>query len=162
MRTVAGVGAAVLALSSSGEIVLLAVLLGVAAGDTVVGAVAVLATGAAALRWGTTSLDAIAGAQTVLGPAVAVGPLVAVGSAWCAAAALILIKAPGPGAVVFGLTAGLIAAGPSGGPGPVAVRIAAAALGAGLAVAAQHRAPSAARPAAMVLAAGAVILAGVS
>lgn len=41
-------------------------------------------------RWGTTSLDAVAGAQTVLGAGGVVGPGPAAASAWLAAAALVL------------------------------------------------------------------------
>ena len=41
-------------------------------------------------RWGTTSLDAVAGAQSVLGPGGLVGPPNAAASAWFAAAALVL------------------------------------------------------------------------
>lgn len=159
LRRGAGVGAAALAVSSSGEVVLLAALLGAAAGELIAGAVALLATTAAALRWGTTSLDAIAGAQTVLGPAAAVGPVAAAASTWLAAAALVLVKARGLNAVLFGVTAGLIAVGPAGSVDQVAVRVVAAVIGAGLALAAQRWAPAAARPAALGLATAAVVLA---
>lgn len=155
-------GAAVLALSSTGEVVLLAVLLGMAAGDLLAGAVAMLATLAVALRWGTTSLDAIAGAQTVLGPAALVGPVAAAASSWCAAAALILVKAKGLAAVLFGLTAGIIVVGPAGAFDQVVLRGAAATLGVGLALGAQRFAPPAARPVALALAAGALALAVVA
>ena len=159
LRTGAGVGAASLALSSTGEVVLLAVLLGAAAGELVVGAVAMMATAAVALRWGTTSLDAIGGAQTVLGPAVTVGPPLAAASMWFAAAALVLVRARGLTALLFGITAGVIVAGPAGAAGQLALRGAAAVLGAGLALGAQRFAPPAARSLALVLAAGAVVLA---
>jgi hypothetical protein len=156
----AGVGAAALAVSSSGEVVLLAVLLGAATGDVLAGAVAMLSTGAVALRWGTTSLEAIAGAQSVLGPGAAVGPLAAAGSIWCAAGALVLAKARGWGAALFGLTAGLVVAGPQAAAlDQVAMRGAVALLGVALAVCVQRRAPPAARPVALVLSAGAVVLA---
>lgn len=159
LRTGAGAGAAVLALSSSGEVVLLAVLLGVAAGELLAGVVAMLAVGSVAIRWGTTSVDAITGAQTVLGPAAAVGPLVAAASTWCAAAALILVKARGLTAYLFGLTAGIIAVGPAGAPEAVAIRVVAAAVGAALALTAQRWAPPATRTVALALGAGAVALA---
>lgn len=153
-------GAVALALSSSGEVVLLAVLLGIAAGEVLAGAVAVLATGSVAIRWGTTSLDAIAGAQSVLGPGVAVGPAAAAASTWCAAAALVLAGARGWRAVAFGLTGGLVVAGPAAGSADlVAMRAAAAVAGVGLAVVAGRRAPPVARLAALALAAGAVVLA---
>lgn len=160
LRLPAGVGAAALALSSSGEVVLLAVLLAVAAGEVLAGAVAVLATGAVALRWGSTSLEAIAGAQSVLGPGALVGPLAGAASTWCAAAALVLARPRGWGAAVFGVAAGLVAAGPGAGSvGLAATRGAAALLGAALAVGVQRWAPPAARPAALGLAAAAVALA---
>lgn len=159
VRTGVGVGAAVLVLSSTGEVVLLAVLLGAAAGELLAGAVAMLATVAVALRWGTTSLDAIAGAQTVLGPAALVGPVAAAASTWFAAAALILVKARGFAALLFGLTAGVIVVGPAGALDRVALRAVAATLGAALALGAQSYAPTAARPVALALAGGAVALA---
>ncbi len=159
VRAGAGVGAAALALSSTGEVVLLAVLLAGAAGELLAGAVAMMATASVALRWGTTSLDAIGGAQTVLGPAAVVGPLLAAASTWCAAAALILAKAKGLAAGAFGLTAGIIVAGPAGALDQVALRGVAAALGVGLALGAQRFAPPVARPVALALAVGAVALA---
>ncbi|MDP8987220.1 MAG: hypothetical protein M3N11_02600, partial [Actinomycetota bacterium] len=52
---------------------------------------AVLFAGLAVLeRWGTASLEAVAGAQSVLGPGGVVGPTAAAASAWLAAAALVL------------------------------------------------------------------------
>lgn len=163
LRTGAGAGAAALALSSTGEIVLLAVLLGAAAAERVVAAVAILATGAVAVRWGSTSLDAIAGAQAVLGPAAVVGPAAAAASAWLAGASLLLARAPGPAAAVFGVTAGLAVVGP--GPGSkelIAMRIAAALAGATLAIAAERWAPAPSRPLALILATAALFLAAVA
>jgi hypothetical protein len=49
---------------------------------------------AACVRWGSTSLGAIAGAQAVLGPAGWTGSNLAVASAWLAAVALVLAAAP--------------------------------------------------------------------
>lgn len=138
---------------------MLAVLLGAAAGELLVGAVAMMATAAVALRWGTTSLDAIGGAQTVLGSAGVVGPPLAAASMWCAAAALILVKARGATALLFGITAGVIVVGPAAGVGQIALRGVAALSGMGLALGAQRLAPPVARPAALLLAAGAVGLA---
>ncbi|MGI8758899.1 MAG: hypothetical protein ACR2K0_06290, partial [Acidimicrobiales bacterium] len=58
---------------------------------------AVLFAGLAVLeRWGTPSLSAVAGAQSVLGPGGAIGPAAAAASAWFAAAALVLAS-PGAG-----------------------------------------------------------------
>lgn len=160
LRSAAGVGAAALTLTSSGEVVLLAALLGLAAGELMAAVVAMLATGAVALRWGTTSLEAITGAQSVLGPGVTVGPIAAVAATWCAAAALVLVRVRGWGALVFGITAGLVAVGP--GPGTLdlaLLRGGAAVFGAALAMGAQRWAPPASRAVALGLAAGAVVLA---
>lgn len=90
LRLSAAAAAAVLALSSTGHVVALAALLAVlVARPAAVGAV--LFAGIAMVeRWGTTSLDAVAGAQTVLGPGGVVGPGPAAASAWLAAAALVL------------------------------------------------------------------------
>ena len=89
-RLSAAGAAVVLALFSTGHVLVLAVLLAVlVAHPAAVGAV--LLAGVAVLgRWGTSSLDAVAGAQSVLGPAGAVGPQAAAASAWFAAIALVL------------------------------------------------------------------------
>ena len=90
LRLSAAAAAAVLALSSTGHIVVLVAAVAVAvARPMAVGAVA-LAAFATVERWGTTSLDAVAGAQSVLGPGGLVGPTAAAASAWCAAAAFVL------------------------------------------------------------------------
>ena len=161
LRLAALAAASALVASSSGDTVLLAVLLGVAAADVAVGAVAVIATLALAVRWGSTSLDAIAGAQSVLGPGAVVGPAAAVGSAWCAASALVVAAPKGLQALAFGATAALAVAGPGpGGPGDVALRVAGAVVGMACAVQAGRRLP--ARPArvgSIVLAAAALALA---
>jgi hypothetical protein len=70
--------------------VVLAALLAVVVGSpAAVGAV--LFAGLAVLeRWGTDSLGAVAGAQSVLGPGGLVGPTAAAASAWFAAGALVL------------------------------------------------------------------------
>jgi hypothetical protein len=90
LRLSAAGAAGVLALSSSGHVIALVVLLAVlVAHPAAVGAV--LLAGIAVLqRWGSPSLDAVAGAQSVLGPGGVVGPQAAAASAWFAAAALVL------------------------------------------------------------------------
>lgn len=90
LRLSAAGAAVVLAVSSTGHIAVLAVLLAVlVAQPAAVGAV--LLAGIAVLeRWGTPSLDAVAGAQSVLGPGGIVGPEAAAASAWFAALALVL------------------------------------------------------------------------
>ena len=78
------------AAGSTGDTLLLGVLLGVAAGRVAAGVAAVLALASVLVRWGSPSLEALAGAQAVLGPAGTVGSTAAAASAWCAAAALVL------------------------------------------------------------------------
>lgn len=94
---------------------------------------AVLFAGLALLeRWGTTSLDAVAGAQAVLGPGGVVGPPAGAASAWCTAAALVLAspwvegsdasegrrrRRPSPAALVVALATGGAAAAVVAGPG---------------------------------------------
>ena len=122
---------------------------------------AALAGLAFAARWGTTSLDAISGAQAVLGPAGVVGPPLAAASAWCGAAALVLAVPGRWAAPAFGLAAGLGVAGPSAATlQELAVRVGAGGAGAALALAVDRVAPPrVARPAALALAAAAGVLA---
>src|SRR4051812_34841713 len=77
----AAAGAAVMALTSTGDVLLLGVLLGVAAGDVEASAASVLAGLVVLGRFGTTSLAALAGAQHVVGPAGATGPGLLAGAA---------------------------------------------------------------------------------
>ncbi len=131
LRLSAATAATVLALSSTGNVVALAVVLAVAvARPAAVGAV--LFAGLALLeRWGTTSLEAVAGAQAVLGPGGLVGPPTAAASAWCAAAALVLAspwvegdessdgerrRRLAPAGLVVGLATGAAAAAAVAGP----------------------------------------------
>jgi hypothetical protein len=132
-------GAVVLAGASRGEAVVLGLLLvALELRPTTVVAVAG-ALGASCWRWGSTSLDALAGAQAVLGPAGGVGPTAAAAGAWLGALALVLAlgRRPDP---VRALPAGLAAAAVLAGPAPggdlpirviVSVGAAAAAYGTG-------------------------------
>jgi hypothetical protein len=132
-------GAVVLGAASRGEVVVLGLLLAaLALRPTTVLAVAG-ALLASSWRWGSTSLEALAGAQAVLGPAGGVGPTAAAAGAWLGAAALVLAlgRRPDP---VRALPAGIAAAAVLAGPGPggdvpirviVAVGAAAAAWGLG-------------------------------
>lgn len=166
-------GAATLAVSSTGSIVVAAVLLGVASWSVWSGVAAVLATAAVAIRFATTDFGDLAGLQSVLGAAGVVGPASAAASSWTAAAAVVLTaRTPerflGPvaglvNAVATGAVAATIVAGPGPGGG-LAVRIAAtvAAVVASAASAATSRwsAVDRARPlVATVVAASAVVLA---
>jgi hypothetical protein len=95
VRTGAAVAALLLALLSRGDAVVLALLLVVAAWRLAALAV-VPALVASAWRWGSTSLDALAGAQAVLGPAGTVGPARAAAASWIAAAAVVLASPASP------------------------------------------------------------------
>ena len=113
---------------------LVAVLVLVGVTPVVSGATGGLALTAAGLRWSTTSLAAVAGAQAVLGPAVAVGSAVEAASAATAGAAA-LLAVPRTrdarsrlGAVVLGLVAATVTVAPAAGDG-VPARLAALVAG---------------------------------
>lgn len=136
--TAAAAAATVLALASTGDTMLLALLLGVAAMSAAAGGVAVLVALAMIARWGTTSLQAISGAQTVLGPAVVVGSALEIGACVLAALALVLISPPDWRAFVFGSAAALVLAGPRLGAADLpdfGIRVVATLAGTGLVIA---------------------------
>jgi hypothetical protein len=136
------VAATALALTSTGDALVLAVVLGLGAFDLAAAVAALLVAGGLLARLGTSALPAAAGAQSVLGPAGLVGPPLAATSAWCGAAAAVLAAPSGWGAVPFGLTAGLLVCGPSAAlAGPAGARILAGLVGVGLAVAVGSRLP---------------------
>lgn len=157
----AGVSAAF----SQGHVVVLALLLGLAAGRVSSGAAAAGAAAAVLLRWGSPSLGALAGGQSVLGGAGLTGTSAAAASAWLAATALVLATTPvgdarpskgrlarlgfvAP-ALPFGLAAAAVVAGPGPG-GALGLRVAACAVAVALAaiVAATRTTPGADRVAA--------------
>jgi hypothetical protein len=126
LRGAAAVAALVIALLSRGDALVLAGLLVLASWRLTAGAIIVPALVAASWRWGSTSLEALAGAQAVLGPAGLVGPERAATAAWLAAAALVLsvparARSAGPQLVIgvviaaTGATAALVVAGPAAG-----------------------------------------------
>lgn len=120
-----------------GHLLVLGALLALVA-TTRAGAVAALAAAAAVLvRWRGPSLDAVAGAQAVLGPAVALGVGAAAMSSALAALSIVLL-APRqlPLVLALGIVAGAVAVGPAV-PHDVIVRIAGAAACCGLAYAAR-------------------------
>ena len=125
-----------LLVTGRGRLPLLGVLVFVGAATLPAAAAGALAVAAAGLRWSTTSLAAVAGAQSVLGPAVAVGSLAEAGSAVLAAVGL-LVATSVPrrrpvavfAAVVLGLVAATVAVAPTANDG-VAPRAAALAVGA--------------------------------
>jgi hypothetical protein len=165
--TLAAVAAALaLLLSSSGDALLVAVILGLAAGEVAVAGTAVFVALAALARWGTTSLSALAGIQAVVGPAGMHGSALAIASSWLGATAL-LVAAAGlrrrwP-AVVLGLFAGLLVAGPSAvQSGDALVRVVGAIAGAGLAAAAATWVPTRRTAGAAALLAAAALAVGVA
>jgi hypothetical protein len=79
-----------LAVTSRGDVVVLALLLAFGAGNRVCALASSAGLAAALVRWGSPGLGAIAGAQAVLGPAGWTGSSFAVASAWLGALALVL------------------------------------------------------------------------
>ena len=133
-REAAGVAAAALVLTSTGDAFLLAVLLAFAARSRLVGATTAGVAVALLARWGSSSLAAAAGAQAVLGPAFLLLPVPSMASTWLAAAALVLVAPLGRLAPLFGAAAGLVAAGPGmTSPLDALLRVAAMAAGGALA-----------------------------
>lgn len=137
--------ATVLALAATGDVLLLALLLGVAAA-TRWSLIAAVGAGLSVLsRWGTTSLAALAGAQHVLGPGLTVGPPRAAAASGLAAVALVVAPGAPASAPAFAATAALLVAGPavttSGGAGDLAIRAGATVLALALTLAARRWAP---------------------
>jgi hypothetical protein len=95
-RLAAGTAALTLALSSSGDVLVVAAALGVAVLDPVVGLAGAAAALGLWLRIGSTSLNAAAGAQAVLGPALVTAPVLAALGAAASASALLLAALLGP------------------------------------------------------------------
>ena len=131
VATAAALAAAALAVTSTGAMVLAALLVGVAARDRRAAGAALLAVTATSIRFRTATFDDLAGIQSVLGPAGTVGPATAAASAWLAAAAVVLaarslaepsIRAGGLldrlRDAVPALACGLFAAALVAGPGP--------------------------------------------
>jgi len=129
-----------MAASASGDVVLLAVILGLAAADILAGTAAVLAALAVVVRWGSTSLSALAGGQAVLGSGGWTGSAPMVASSWLAATALVLASPPRWwAACAFGAAAAAVVAGPSAASGSVVsaavgLRVAASVMAAAIAV----------------------------
>jgi hypothetical protein len=121
-----------MSLAATGDVLLAAVLLGVAAGRVEAGVVAVLAAGATIVRWGSPSLTAIGADQAVLGAAGVVGPAPAAAAAWCAAIAVVVGSGGRPFVPLAAGTLGaLLVAGPTDAAGSwvrVAATVAAVAV----------------------------------
>jgi len=138
VRHAAVAAALALATLSRGDALVLAVLLVIAAWRPVALAV-VPALVASSWRWGSSSLEALAGAQTVLGPAGLVGPPAAAATSWLAGLAILLVLAGRPSApnlprgaallavLATGATLAAVVAGPGGG-GAVWIRVGAGAV----------------------------------
>lgn len=167
----AAAGAAGLAISSTGSIVVAAVLFGVATRNRWSMMAALFAVASVAVRFSTVGLDDLAGIQSVLGAAGVVGPPAAAAGAWCAAVALVLAagsrdRAPLVERGLVALAAGAIAATVVAGPGPgdeIAVRVATTSVATVLALlVADGRARHARRldALAVVMGVAAVVLAG--
>ena len=172
LAVAAAVAAAVLAATSTGSLVVVALLVWAATLDHRSGIAVLLASLATSVRFATAALDDLAGIQSVLGIAGEVGPTVAAASAWLAAAAVLLAtRAPAaPGgerdlrrfapALATGTLAAALVAGP--GPDQLALRVATSLAGVGLAVgitALQRRRGALSGPSlAVVLGAVAVVL----
>ncbi|HUQ62818.1 MAG TPA: hypothetical protein VM121_03585 [Acidimicrobiales bacterium] len=110
----AAAAAVLMAVTSTGDVILLGVLLGLAASDAVAGGVAILAGAGVIGRWGTSSLAALAGGQAVVGAGGWTGSELTVASTWGGALALLLVCPPGLApAAAFGATAAQIVAGPA-------------------------------------------------
>lgn len=124
LRGAAAAAALAISLLSRGDALVLAGLLVVATWRPWTAAIVVPALVAASWRWGSTSLEALAGAQAVLGPAGLVGPGRAAAGAWLGAVALVL-SAParfgssarrfvdGVAVAASGASAALVVAGPA-------------------------------------------------
>jgi hypothetical protein len=163
---VGAAGAAVImAVTSTGDVILLGVLLGLAASDAVAGGVGVLAGAGVVGRWGTSSLAALAGGQAVVGAGGWTGSAALVASSWGGAVALLLVCPPGLApAAGFGAAAAQLVAGPAladnSSGAAVALRVLAPLAGAGLAMVTARLVPRpVARAGAIALAAAATALA---
>jgi hypothetical protein len=140
LRLAAGGAALLLAATGRGDLLFLAGLLAIAL-PPATRAVPLLALAGVGLRWGTTSLPAIVGAQTVLGAAGNVGPAAGAAACWCAAAALVAAAPRRAPALAAAVAAAFIVAGPS----DVAVRLGAAVVAVAVTVAVTWLLPARAR-----------------
>jgi hypothetical protein len=141
-----GLATAVVAMvaTSTGDILVVSVALGLLAADAVVGATAVLVGLATVARWSSSSLGALAGGQAVVGAAGWTGSWPSVLSSWAAAVALVLVCPAGRAPpVAFGVVAGAVVVGPAvgGSMGNLAVRLAVSAAAVGAAALLARQAP---------------------
>lgn len=144
LAVAAAVAGAVLAATSTGSLVVVALLVWAATLDRRSGVAVLVASLATSVRFTTGTLDDLAGIQSVLGIAGEVGPPAAAASAWLGAAAVLLAtRAPAaPGgdrdlrrfapALATGTLAAALVAGP--GPDQLALRVATSLAGVAVAV----------------------------
>jgi hypothetical protein len=162
VRLALAAGVVTMVTSSTGDVLLVSVALGLLAGDAVVGAAAVLAGLATVGRWTSSSFGALAGGQAVVGAAGWTGPWPSVLSSWVAALALVLMCPRGrEAAVAFGVVAAALVAGPAvgGSLGNLAVRLVASAVAVVAATLVARRVPRRlARPLALEMAALALLV----
>jgi len=134
----AAAAALVVAASGRGDLLFLGGLLSVALADRRSSTTTVLAIAAVAVRWGTTSAEAITGAATSLGPGLRVGPPQAAAALGLAGVALILssLDAPFLPRLAAGVSAGAVAVGPvaAASAGAVVVGVLGVLSGAALAI----------------------------
>ena len=160
LRRVTAGAATVVAVGSIGDLIVLAALLVLASGELAPALTAVLVAGAVVLRFGSSSLSAVAGAQAVLGPAGVVGPASAAASGWLGAAGLVVAAPPGWAAVAFGLCAAVIVGGPAPRtPSDLGVRVAASLVAVAVAAGASRWLPRRAAWLGVAAGAGSVALA---
>jgi hypothetical protein len=137
-RIAALAAATVVAIASKGDIAVLAAALAITAGTWHSTVAVALGLVAASMRVGASSMRAIAGAQSVLGPAGWNGKALAVAATWLAALAIVTAarsvpRLDGRWSVLVGLPFGAAAAAIAAGPGPggaLAIRVVATALAA--------------------------------
>jgi hypothetical protein len=93
VATAAAAGGALVGATSSGDVLLLGALTGFAALDLTAGVAAVLVAVSVLIRWGSSSLAALAGAQAVVGSAAWHGSPASALAAWCAGVGVLLLAA---------------------------------------------------------------------
>ena len=134
VRDAALAASAALVLTGRGDLWVLAVTLGMAAGSALTTLTVVLAAVATLARIGSAALSDVTGSQAVLGAAGVTGSTMAVAAAWASAASLALAGRQRTTGAALGALGGVLVAGPSlaGGSESVRVWIAGIVVGAGV------------------------------
>ena len=113
VRDAALASSAVLVLAGRGDLFVVAVALGAAAGSALTSLVVVLAGVATLARIGSAGLHEISGSQAVLGAAGFTGASVAVAATWTSAVSLVLAGRQRSTGAVLGALGGMLVAGPA-------------------------------------------------